>query len=58
MLLRLILRVQSLLNPDDLRKSVIGLCLLYNYNFQLVLPALNQPLFLFRYIRDLALPCR
>jgi len=29
---------------------------LYNHSFGLVLPNLNHPLFLIRYVRDLALP--
>lgn len=49
-------KIQSLLHADNLRQSVIHLCLLFNYSFELVLPPLNHPLFLFRYIRDLALP--
>ena len=48
--------MQSLLHADNLRKSVIHLCLLFDHSFELVLPPLNHPLFLFRYLRDLALP--
>ena len=47
---------KSLLRPDDLRRAVQELVLLYDHSFGLVLPDLNHPWFLFRYVRDLGLP--
>jgi hypothetical protein len=47
---------QSPLRCGDLRSAAQELMLLYNHSFGLVLPDLNHPLFLIRYIRDLALP--
>lgn len=47
---------QSLLRYGDLHSAAKELMLLYNHSFGLVLPNLNHPLFLIRYIRDLALP--
>lgn len=45
-----------LLEPDDLREAIQELVLVYNHSFGLKLPDLNHPLFLFRYVRELALP--
>ncbi|KAL9058873.1 MAG: hypothetical protein Q9206_001727 [Seirophora lacunosa] len=50
------LDTQSILEPDDLRKTVHELSLLYSDPIGLTLPALNYPLLLFKHIRDLALP--
>ncbi|KAI4117473.1 MAG: hypothetical protein LQ345_002287 [Seirophora villosa] len=50
------LDTQSILEPDDLRKTVHELSLLYSDPIGLILPALNYPLLLFKHIRDLALP--
>ncbi|KAL8974578.1 MAG: hypothetical protein Q9197_001199 [Variospora fuerteventurae] len=47
---------QSILEPDDLRKTVHELSLFYSDPIGLTLPALNYPLLLFKHIRDLALP--
>ncbi|KAL8903727.1 MAG: hypothetical protein Q9207_003745 [Kuettlingeria erythrocarpa] len=47
----------SVLEADDIRNAVQELSLFYNRDdIKLTLPAINHPLLLFRYIRDLALP--
>ncbi|KAI4202247.1 MAG: hypothetical protein LQ350_002631 [Teloschistes chrysophthalmus] len=50
------LDTQAILKPDDIRKTVHELAVLYNHHFQVTLPILNHPLLLFKHIRDLALP--
>ncbi|KAL8761489.1 MAG: hypothetical protein Q9184_002399 [Pyrenodesmia sp. 2 TL-2023] len=51
------LDTQSILEVDDIRKAVQELSLFYNQDvIKLTMPAINHPLLLFRYIRDLALP--
>lgn len=47
---------KSLLRYGDLHSTAQELMLLYNHSFGLVLANLNHPLFLIRYVRDLALP--
>lgn len=49
--------MQSALEANDIRNAVQELSLFYNRDdIKLTLPAINHPLLLFRYIRDLALP--
>ncbi len=50
--------MKTALEPGDLHKAVHGLLLLYNHRFELVLPALNYSLILFKHIKSLALPSK
>ncbi|KAI9846588.1 MAG: Pol I core factor CF [Sclerophora amabilis] len=47
-----------MLKPDDLHRAVLGLAYFYYRNFDMRFPALNTPLLLFKYVKELALPSR
>ena len=50
------LDTEHILSPDALQTAVFRLCALYTTEFGMSLPAVNSPLLLFQYIRQLALP--
>lgn len=48
---------QDVLQPDALHTSVVRLVLIYSRELGVSFPSLNHPLILFKYIKELALPC-
>lgn len=50
------LETRSELEGSDLHRAVLGLTEFYNLHYEMVFPALNVPILLFKHIRDLALP--
>ncbi|KAI9880099.1 MAG: Pol I core factor CF [Pleopsidium flavum] len=50
------LDTRSVLKSDHLHNSVVELVLIYNREFGMSFPALNHPLLLFKYIKELAIP--
>lgn len=53
----LLMYLQSILQPDALHTSVVRLVPIYSRELGISFPSLNHPLLLFKYIKELALPC-
>jgi RNA polymerase I-specific transcription initiation factor RRN7 len=50
------LETKAVLKKGDLHKSVMELVISYKQRFDITFPPLNEPLILFRHVRDLCLP--
>lgn len=50
------LEIRSVLKGSDLHGAVLEHIEFYNLHFEMVFPALNSPLLIFKHVRDLALP--